>query len=150
MIPMHFDGLIQFDEDGRLYIDHDCQMCFKFPLEHINEPCLQCGYSKLNLIKLEKLVTRTNKAIDLMANMIKEDDHDNEINVREGFLQLSTIKLGGNGMDSMTLVDIDQTDDIRGLADLADHMVRVIIYPTNIRHIEGDDYEIEYSIEEDD
>jgi hypothetical protein len=144
---MHFEGLLQFDDDGRLYIDHVCESCMKFPLEDLNEPCLECGYMRSKLIQLEKYMNRANKALDLMATAIKEDDQDDEIDVREAFLHLKSIKLGGSDMDTMVLVDIDQTDEIRRMADLAEHMVRVIIYPTNMRHIEGDDYEVEFIIE---
>lgn len=142
---MNFDGIIQFDESGRLYIDHECEMCMKYPLEDLNEPCLACGCSQLSLIQLEKLVNRANKAIDLMGNLVKEDDHDDEIDVREAFLHLNGIQLGGGEPDTMILMDIEQTDEIRKMADLADHMVRVIIYPTNVRNVDmfdiGDDYE---------
>jgi hypothetical protein len=140
---MVFDGILQFDDDGRLYINHHCDICEKFPLENLNEPCLKCGYSQQTLITLERYVNRANKAIDLMGKFIGEDADDN-IDVREAFLHLSSITLG-KGLDEVVFTDIDQTDEIRGLADLAEHMCRVIIYPTNIRHIEGDDY-----IEEDD
>lgn len=131
---MNVNGLLQFDEDGRLYIDHYCETCEKFPLENIDEPCLSCGHSQANIITLEKLVKRANKALDLIG-----DIDDDGIDVREAWLQLSSIKLG-NGLDQVVFTDIDMTDEIRKLADLTEHMCRVIIYPTNIRHIEGDDY----------
>jgi hypothetical protein len=137
---MYFDGLIQFDDNGRLYINHECESCMKFPLEDLNEPCIECNYSKLALIKLEGKIDRANRAIDLMGKSFTENDGE-EIDVREAFVHISEIKLGGSGMDKMILQDIDMTDEIRGMADLAEHMVRVIIYPTNIRHVEGDDYD---------
>jgi hypothetical protein len=130
-------GLIQFDDDGRLYINHECKVCSMFPLENLNEPCLSCGISQQELIVLKKNVNRANKALDLFAKFLGEDEND--IDVREAFLHLSSISLG-EGFDQVVFTDIDQTDEIRGLADLAEHMCRVVIYPTKIRHIEGDDY----------
>lgn len=141
---MNANELLQFDDNGRLYINHECETCMKFPLENLNEPCLQCGHSQIKLITLEKNVTRVNKALDLMANFLG-DDMNEDIDVREAFLHLSGIKLG-DGFDEIFFTDLDMTEEIRGLADLADSMCRVIIYPTNIRHKEVefiDEYEDE-------
>jgi len=133
---MQTDGLLQFDENGRLYINHDCEACKKFPLENLNEACLECGYSRSELIQLEGLVNRANKAIDMMSNALTEED-GKEIDVREVFLHVKEIRLGGDKPDMIILQDLDMTDGIRDLSDLAEHMVRVIIYPTNMRMIEG-------------
>lgn len=131
--------MLNFDDSGRLYIDHECEMCEKFPLENLNEPCLNCGHSQYELMALEKYVNRANMAIDMYA---PSEDEEIGVKVLEGFVQLSSIKLG-KGLDEATLTDIDLTDDIRKWAEFTDHMVRVIIYPTDIRHQEEDDGEWE-------
>lgn len=142
---MKFDGILQFDDHGRLYMNHECDMCFKYPIEDMSEPCLKCGHTQLELITLENKVNRVNKAIDLMAKFIGEDD-DVEVDVREAFLHLSGIKLG-EGMDEMIFTDVDMTQEIRGLADVVESMCRVIIYPTDIHVHENPE---EYEDEEDD
>jgi hypothetical protein len=131
------NGLLYFEDNGRLNIDHECEMCMKFPLENLNEPCLSCGVSQGELLTLEKNVQRVNKALDLMNKFGLDEEGD--VDVREAFLHLSSIQLG-DGLDQLLFTDIDQNDEIRGLADLTEHMCTVVIYPTNIRHVEGDDY----------
>ena len=90
-------GILQFDDSGRLWINHECEMCNTFPLEDWNEPCLNCGHSLDELVTLESYVNRANKAIDILANSVEDVK---EIDVRKGFLQLSCIKLG-NGFDEV-------------------------------------------------
>lgn len=129
-------GLVYFEDNGRIYLNNECEMCFNYPLENLNEPCLACGLTQQELITLEKNIERANKALDLFSKFSDDDDLKNS---REAFLHLSGINLG-DGLDQVVFTDIDQTDEIRGLADLTEHMVTLVIYPTNIRHVEGDEY----------
>ena len=122
--------MIAFDENGKLYINHYCDYCERFPLENLEEKCSGCGFSQLDIITTEQNVNRHNKALDYYRLM---GNDDKDVEQRQATLHLTSCILGGDNFDQLVFTDIDETDEIRGLAQFTDQMCQVVIYPMNMR-----------------
>lgn len=125
--------MLFFDHNGKLAYTHHCEGCERFPLEDSDEPCLMCGYTKNEVDAVREKVEVMNQLYEKHG----EEYHEKPIqHSRNAFLQLHAITIGGEDYDYVTFADIDMNDDIRKLADLTDHMVELIIIPTDIAHKE--------------
>jgi hypothetical protein len=120
--------MLYFDVAGRLNYEHGCEGCLKYPLEDLEEPCLLCGYSQKEIEDIHSKVEAMNEAYEKYGQNFEENPRSKP---RNAFLHLSNISLGGD-FDTMVLTDIDMNDDIREMADLTEHMVEIIVYPTDI------------------
>lgn len=125
--------LLYFGEDGRLYINHECELCKSYPLEDLNEPCFACGYSQAELLELKRNVDNINEAYDFF-NIYKKDSDSFS---KGAFLRVSSIKIG-QGLDSITLHDPEHSGRIRGMADLVDKYCYVIFYYDKNEEVEDD------------
>lgn len=121
--------LLYFGEDGRLYINHECELCKSYPLEDLNEPCSACGYSQAELLELKRNVDNMNESYDFF-NIYNDNSFS-----KGAFLRVSSIKIG-QGLDSITLHDTEHSGRIRSMADLVDKYCYVIFY-----YDENEEYE---------
>lgn len=135
--------MLYFDVVGRLSYNHGCEGCDKYPLEDPSEPCILCGYSQDDIGSVYSQVEAMNEAYDKYGQNFEDKPKSKS---RSAFLHVSHICLGGE-YDTMTLTDVDMDGDIRKLADLTEHMVELVIVPTDIVHkglYNDDDYEDDY------
>lgn len=131
MNPME---LVYFSEDGRLYLDHDCEMCEKYPIEDLNSECLECGVSRNDLIELESHIANTNRAIDFFNSKAKisELDVHNTSEVVTAELNLSHVSMGGNDCDKIVFSDFEDTGIVSQFADYIRQDCVVVVYPKGL------------------
>lgn len=129
MNPME---LVYFTEDGRLELDHDCEMCNEYPLEDMNEPCLNCGYAQVDLLTVIGHIARANRAIDFY-NGLNQDENDKGSVVIQSTLTLSHVSLGGNDCNKLVFSDYEDSPYlIPSFAPFIHHECDVIIYPKKV------------------
>ena len=135
--------MLNFDNNGLLTFSHDCEACDRFPNEDPSEPCIMCGFAHADIIKAENRVNAMNRCY-----MTYDEDFNNNDHIRKSNLHVSHLSIGGEGLDQLTLCDIDMNDDIRGLADLTDQVVDIYMIPTGIVYKESlnDDFDDEGGI----
>lgn len=128
MNPME---LVYFGENGRLNLDHDCEMCNEYPVEDMNEPCLACGYAKVDLIEVNNRITETNRAVDFFN--AKSKDNNSSVTAIHCELTLSHVSLGGTDCDKIVLSDLNDSEQMVSLfAPFVRHDCEIVVYPKGL------------------
>lgn len=128
--------LLYFNDYGRLEIEHECEMCEQFPLESLNEPCLNCGVTQSDLIELKTHVANTNEAIDYYNSKIKKNDDGKPVAI-SAELVLSHVSIGGNDCNKIVLSDYEGSPYLVPIfAPFVNFACDVIVYPKIIDEID--------------
>lgn len=129
--------LLYFGEDGRLYIQHECEMCELHPLEDLNEPCLECGYSQAELLDLQSKVEKQNEAYDFFK--VYTNKKEDNPQVKGALLHVQSIVLG-EGVDRITLADLENSGKLRDMAGMTDKLCYAIFYWDKEQEVEVLDF----------
>lgn len=117
--------LLYFGEDGRLYINHECDFCTKYPLEDINETCLECGYSQAELLDLKVKVDKQNEAYDFFK--VYTNKKEDNPQVKGALLYVQAVNFG-DGYDKIVLSDLEESGKLRDMAEMVQKNIYAVFY----------------------